>query len=107
MISIAFLRQFRIGQFTIFDTLLAYIGVLILSPMLTWLVLRLHIKIPMISWLWFTLPLSVIFHIIFRQSTPVIKILEDPKNVQFYFTIIILLFMIYMGVRKIRKIRVL
>lgn len=104
MISIDYLRQFRIGQFTIFDTATSYVGILILSPILTWLVSRLHLNIPIISWVWFTLPLSVIFHIIFHQSTPLVKILANPGQFQFYIAIFILFTMTYMGFRKIRKI---
>ncbi|MBP9718865.1 MAG: hypothetical protein KBD46_00155 [Candidatus Levybacteria bacterium] len=105
MISIEYLRQFRIAQFAIFDTTAAYVGILILSPILTWLMSKLHIKIPIISWLWFTLPLSVIFHMIFHQSTPLMKILANPGHFQFYIAIFILFVMTYMGFRKISKIR--
>lgn len=104
MISIEYLRQFRIGPFTIFDTATAYMGILILSPILTWLVSKLHLKIPIISWLWFTLPLSVIFHTILHQSTPLMKILANPGVSQFYIAVFILLTMTYMGFRKISKI---
>lgn len=104
MISLEYLRQFRVGPFTIFDTLASYIGILILSPILTWLMSRLRLKIPTISWLWFTLPLSVLFHIIFHQSTPLIKILANPGQAQFYIAIIVLLAMTYMGFKKVSKI---
>lgn len=80
-------------------------GILILSPILTWLLSKLHLRIPVISWLWFTLPLSVIFHIIFHISTPLMKILENPGRFQFYIAIFILLAMTYMGFRKVSKIR--
>lgn len=104
MISLEYLRQFRIGPFTIFDTVIAYVGILILSPILNWLMSRLRLKIPIISWFWFTLPLSVIFHIIFHQSTPLTKILIDPGKAQFYIAIFILFTMTYLGFRKISKI---
>lgn len=82
MVSIEYLRQFRIGQFAIFDSATAYVGILILSPILSWLMSRLHLNIPIVSWLWFTLPLSVIFHMVFQQSTPLMKILANPGNFQ-------------------------
>jgi hypothetical protein len=80
------------------------VGILILSPILTWLMSRLHLKIPTISWLWFTLPLSVIFHIVLRQSTPLMKILANPGHFQFYIAIFILLAMIFLGFKKTSKI---
>lgn len=104
MVSIEYLRQFRIGQFAIFDITISYVGILLLSPILTWLASRLHLKIPITSWLWFTLPLSVVFHIIFRQSTPLMNILTNPRNFQFYIAVFILLSMTYMGCSKISKI---
>jgi hypothetical protein len=101
MTSLEYLRQFRIGQFAIFDTIVSYLGILILSPILSWLMFKLRIKVTLISWLWLTLPISVIFHLIFNQSTPLMKVLTNPSNLQFYVAILILLGMTYMGVRKI------
>lgn len=106
MVSLEYIRQFRIGPFTIFDTVSAYLGILILAPLLEWLTSKINLKIPVISWMWFTMPLSVIFHIIFRQSTPVIKILSSPSQFQFYVVIIILFTMTYMGFRKISIIHI-
>jgi len=104
MVSIEYLRQFRIGPFAIFDTVVSYVSVGILSPLLSWLASRINIAIPKISWLWFTLPLAVIFHIIFRQSTPLMKILSYPESFQFYIAIILLFAMTYMGFKEIHKI---
>lgn len=100
---IALLRQYRIGPFTIFDTVLAYVGVLILAPLLTKLFLKVHVKIPLISWLWFTMPISVIFHIMFRQDTPLMRILFNSDK--FYIAAGVLLFMIYMGLRRVRRVQ--
>ena len=101
--DLEYLRQFRIGQFTIFDTATAYIGILIIAPLLTWIFSKIKINIPIISWLWFTLPISVIFHIIFRQSTPLMKMLVNPADYKFYIAAILLLSMTYMGIKKISK----
>lgn len=104
MFSIEYLRQFRIGPFAIFDIISSYLGILILSPILSWVASRMNLKISTITWLWFTLPLAVIFHIIFRQSTPMMKMLTNLGNYQFYIAILILIAMTYMGFRKIHKI---
>ncbi|MFZ3301530.1 MAG: hypothetical protein WA152_02345 [Microgenomates group bacterium] len=105
MFSIEYLRQFKIGPFAIFDTVSAYLGILLLAPLLTWLFSKVNLKIPVVSWLWFTMPLSVIFHFLFSQPTPVIKILTSPNQPQFYITLLMLLIMVYMGFRKISIIR--
>lgn len=104
MITLEYLRQFKVGPFAIFDTVISYVGILILAPLLSWLMSRLHLKIPISSWLWFTMPISVIFHIIFRQSTPLMKILTNPGQFQFYIALLILLTMTYIGLRGISKI---
>jgi len=103
MISIEFLRQYKIGPFAIFDTVGSYLIIFILSPILTKLVSIFGLIIPTSSWLWLTIPISVIFHIVFRQSTPLIKILANPKEVNFYIAITILLLMTYMGLRNIQR----
>ncbi|MBI2464663.1 hypothetical protein HYV64_00840 [Candidatus Shapirobacteria bacterium] len=61
-----------------------------------------HLKITTVSWLWFTLPISVLFHIVFHQSTPLMKILTDPNPPQFYIALAILLVMVYLGIKKIK-----
>src|SRR3989338_7238300 len=98
---ISALRQFRIGPFTIFDTAAAYVGIFLLSPLLTKLFFKFHLNISKTSWLWLTLPISVIFHFVFRQNTPLIKMLLDPSS--FYIIAIVLLLMTYMGLRNINK----
>jgi len=102
--SLEYLRQWRVGQFTVFDTVASYVGILILSPILSWLMSRLDLKVPLISWLWLTMPLSVIFHLIFNQSTPLMKVLTNPRTFDFYIAVIILLVMTYLGLRKVRRI---
>ncbi len=104
MVSLEYLRQFRIGPFAIFDTATSYVAVLVLSPLLSWLASRININVPKLAWLWLTLPLAVVFHFVFRKSTPLMKILANPENLQFYIAIIILFAMTYMGFREIHKI---
>jgi len=99
---ITMLRSYRIGPFTIFDTVLAYVGVVILSPLLTKLFLVIHLKISLTSWLWLTMPLSVIFHLVFSQNTPLIKMLFNSDK--FYIAWAVLLFMTFMGLRGVKRI---
>ena len=104
MFSLEYLRQFRIGPFAIFDTAISYLGILILSPFLRWLMSKLHLKVPISAWVWLTMPIAVIFHLIFQQTTPLMKILSDPSQIQFYIALFILSVMTFMGFRKISKI---
>lgn len=97
------LRQYKIGPFAIFDTVTAYLGIFLIAPLLTKLFYKIHINISRAGWLWLTLPISVIFHLVFRQNTPLMKILSDPFKFEFYLVVVVLLFMIYMGLRKIKS----
>jgi len=97
------LRQFKIGPFAIFDTVLAYVGIFLVAPLLTKLFYRFHLNISRTSWLWLTLPIAVIFHIAFGQNTPFTKMFLDLSG--FYGAKIILLFMLYMGLRDIRIVK--
>lgn len=99
---VTMLREYRIGPFTIFDTVLAYLGILIVSPLLTKIFSLVRLKITLASWLWLTMPLSVLFHIIFRQDTPLMQILFNSDK--FYIAWAVLLFMTYMGLRGIKRI---
>jgi hypothetical protein len=97
------LRLYKIGPFTIFDTGTAYLGIFIIAPLLTKLFSKIHINIPRSGWMWLTLPISVLFHLILFQDTPLMKMLSNPNQIQFYVVIIILVFMTYMGLRNIKK----
>lgn len=105
MFNINSLRQYRIGPFTLFDSVTAYLGVLILSPLLTWLFKKMHLQISVLSWLWLTLPISVLFHLFTRQNTPLMKILSQPLQYEFYIVLLVLLFMSYMGLKDINKLK--
>lgn len=101
--DIASLRQYRIGPFAIFDTVASYLAILLIAPLLTKIFSKLHITIPLVTWILFMLPISVVFHLIFRQNTPLMKILLNPNTIQFYVGTIVLSLMTYLGVRKIKK----
>lgn len=103
MLSLTDLRQYRIGPFAIFDTVTAYLGILILSPLLTWLFSKIHRHVPLASWLWLTIPISVIFHLIFAQNTPLMTMLSDPYKVEFYLVLIVLALMTYMGLSAVKS----
>lgn len=98
-----FLRQFRIGPFALFDIALGYAGMLLLSPLLTKLFARLNIVIPWTTWLWWMLPISVIFHLLFVQSTPLMKVLATPLGLLIAGAV--LTSMLYMGVRDCKPVK--
>ena len=94
---ITLLRQVRVGPFALFDVVLGFIGMLALSPLLTKLFAQFGVAIPWTSWLWWMLPISVLFHLVFRQSTPLMEVLSGPLG--FVVVSTVLLGMIFMGAR--------
>jgi len=97
---LAILRQFRVGPFTIFDTVLAYVGIFLLAPLLSKVFVKLHLTIYRTAWLWLTLPIGVLFHLLFRQDTPLMRMLFNPS--QFYIPVIVLTIMLFMGLKSIK-----
>ena len=97
------LRQVRVGPFTLFDTLAAYVGIFLVSPLLSKLFAKFNISISKSNWLWLTLPIGVIFHLIFQVHSPFIKMLLDPNGN--YLSKIVLIFMFFMGLKTIKRIK--
>jgi len=100
---ITLLRSYRIGAFSIFDFATAYLGVYLIAPLLSKLFLRLGLVIPRSSWLWLTLPISVVVHLALGITTPLMKMLFDPSG--YYLLKLAIIGMLYMGLRaiKVRK----
>jgi hypothetical protein len=91
MLTIEWLRQFRIGPFAIFDTIGAFLGIWLLAPLLSWITKKFKIKTERVQWLLLTLPLSVISHFIIGQQTPLIEmLLASPYKKPLLFLLILL-----------------
>jgi hypothetical protein len=101
MIDLAYIRQFRIGPYSIFDFAVSYLGVYFLAPLFSKACSKIHLNISRSGWMWLTLPLSVVFHLIFRQQTAFMKGLISPQH--YFIEAIVLLFMLYMGLKDVRK----
>ena len=103
MITIELLRQFRIGGFAVFDFSLAFVGILLISPLLTRLFRLVKLEIPLISWMFFTLPIAVITHILINLYTPLTKQILDLHG--FYLEKIVLILLIAAGIKYIKVIK--
>lgn len=94
---IDWLRQFRVGPFSLFDFATAYIGIFLLTPILTKFTAMLHIYISKTQWLWLTLPIGIFVHLFIGKNTLLTTMFLDRHN---YFLVkIIILFMLYMGLK--------
>ena len=80
MITLEYLRTFRIGEYATFDLTVSFLGIMLLAPLLSKLFRLFRLDIPFISWLFFTLPIAVATHMIVGQNTLMTKYLLDPTS---------------------------
>lgn len=78
---LANIRQYRIGPFTLFDGVGAYIVVFALSPFLIRRFRRWNIETTLEEWLALTLPLALFVHLLLGLSTPFTRMFLDPGNI--------------------------
>lgn len=103
MLPIEFLRQFRIFDYAIFDTIVAFLGIYLLSSWLSKLFLKIKIKIPKQSWLLLTLPISILAHVLSGNITPMTKDFLDLNN---HYTLkIVIIVLLILGLKNIRLIK--
>lgn len=103
MTLIEFLRQFRIGNFAIFDFAVAFLGIYILSPLLSRIFLKFRIIVPKINWLFLTLPIGIMVHLVIGNLTPMTKNFLDPHG--HYFLKIIILALFILGLKGIKIVK--
>lgn len=101
--TIEYLRSFRLGGYAIFDFVVAFLGIYLLSPLLSKIFLKLRINIPKRNWLFLTLPISIVSHLIAGQITPITQNFLDPHN--HYFLKIIILTLLILGIKDIKIIK--
>ncbi len=100
MIPIAFLRQFRLGDYAIFDFAVSFLGIYLLSPLLSKLFLKIRIDIPRQNWLYLTLPIGIVFHLIFGRITPLTRDFIDIQG--HYIVKIVILGLLFIGLNDIK-----
>jgi hypothetical protein len=103
MIPIEFLRQFRLGEYAIFDFAIAFLGIYLLSPILSKIFLKFHIDIPKKSWLYLTLPIGIITHLLFGKMTPLTRNFLDIHD--HYVLKIIIIGLLFLGLGGIKTIK--
>jgi hypothetical protein len=99
MITLEYLRSFRIGNFSVFDFATAYLGVYLLEPLLNKLIAFTHRQLTHWQWMLLVLPLSIIFHLLTSNMTPLTEMATDPSGGYLFKGI--LLAMLYFGLRKV------
>ena len=95
-------EKYRLGPFSVPDTLGSLLIVFLIAPLLSALVRKIGFEVPRSSWLWLTVPVAELTHAFFRPDTALYKMLIDPHGG--YFAKIVLLAMIILGIRGIHRI---
>ncbi|MFC1640972.1 hypothetical protein ACFL2D_02910 [Patescibacteria group bacterium] len=104
MPSLPELREYKLLDFAIFDLVLAFVGMAILAPLLSYLFKKIGIKIPYRSWLMWTLPISVITHLAVGNHTPMTANFIDLSGHYFLKIVIIALLALgFIGIKKINN----
>jgi len=103
MIPIEFFRQFRFSGYAIFDFAVVYLGVYLLSPMLSKTFLKIRICISRKSWLFLALPIGIIVHLLVGKKTPMTNDFIDIQS--HYILKILLLCLLILGIKDIKIIK--
>ncbi|MCX6713726.1 MAG: hypothetical protein NTV48_01320 [Candidatus Vogelbacteria bacterium] len=103
MVSLVYLRSFRIFNFAIFDIAISLLGMYLLSGILSKIFLKIGVEIPQRSWVLWALPIGIAVHLAVGQMTPMTKNLID-LNGHYVLKIIILAFFVagFVGVKLVK-----
>jgi len=102
MTTLEFLRSFHFFGYAIFDLVLSFVGMYLISGRLSKLFLKINIEIPKINWVYLTLPIGILVHLIVGTHTPMVKDFFN-MNSHYVLKIVIIVFLI-LGLRGIKKV---
>ncbi len=101
--TIEYLRSFRIFEYAIFDLTLSFLGIFLLSPLLTKLFRLFHLEISLLSWIYLTLPIGILTHIIINNHTKMtVNFLDLNGHYLLKIFILSLLFLALRGIKLIK-----
>lgn len=103
MPTLQFLRSFRFGEYAYFDLIVSFIGICLLGPLLSKLFLKLKLKVSQKSWIYFTLPIGIIIHLLVRNSTPMTRDFIDLHG--HYILKAVIVGLLLLGLKDIKRIK--
>lgn len=103
MITIEYLRSFHIGPYAIFDFVVSFLGVYLLSPILSKLFLKIGLKLSAHNLLLLTVPASILIHLLVGKITPMTRDFLNPDD--HYLLKFLIIALIYFGIRDIKIIK--
>lgn len=97
-----YLRQWRIGDYSVFDSVLTVIALLFLAPWLTKLCARFGVRVPVRNWYFLALPVSLVAHVLTGRYTPLtLQVLDPHGHVVVKIVMVALLALGLWGIKKI------
>jgi len=96
------LRQYHIGNYAVFDFVLAFLGMYLLAPLLSKGFRKFGLVVPEKNWIFLTLPISVGAHLLVGNITTMTRDFLDPDS--YYLLKIVILILFILGIRGIKKI---
>ena len=104
MITLEFLRHFRVGGYAIFDLTISFLGIYLLSPLLSKIFLKTGLNIPKQNWLFLTLPIGILVHLILGRITPMTaNLLDLHSNYILKLLILVSLLLGLKGIKMVHK----
>lgn len=103
MTTIEFLRQFKLGEYAIFDLVASFLGIYLLSPFLSKIFKKIRLDIPKINWIYLTLPIGILAHLLVGKITPMTRDFLDLNSS--YLLKILIIGLLFFGIRGIKIIR--
>ncbi len=103
MNTIEFLRQFRVLDYAVFDFAVSFLGIYLLAPLLSKIFLKIRLDIPRKSWLFLTLPISILTHLIVFSITPMTRDFFDIHD--HYILKIVILILLFFGIKGIKIVK--
>lgn len=100
MTTLEYFRQFRIGEYAAFDLAISFLGIYLLSPLLSKIFLKFRIEISKKSWLLLTLPIGILAHLLSGNMTLMTKNFLDLQG--HYILKILILGLLILGLRGIK-----
>jgi hypothetical protein len=101
MDPITWLRQFRIGGFAIFDFSISFLAIYLLAPALSRLCKKGGVIVPTSSWMYLTVPISVLIHLLIGRITPLTADAIDPSG--HYLVKIAIVILCGLGFRNVKR----
>ena len=103
MFSIEYLRHFRFLGFALFDLTVSFLGMALLSPVLSWIFRKMGIYVPKVNWVWMTLPIGILAHLIVGRMTPMTVQFLNPHGDYVLKAIILVMFALgLVGIKRVK-----